>query len=214
MDLINELFIRNREYFDKCLNHSFIKELHNDTLDINKFKYYLIQDAYYLKTFMEIHELLIELSHDNKDYFKERALNLKKAELDIRTTLLEETNITNESFENTKVSKASFAYQQYLIDIAKTNDITKILISLLPCYWIYQYIGEYFAYDGTSNKLYDKYITMYKSDLYCDIVKQHQILCNDFFNESKLSIDEVHALFEKGCQFEVLFFDSVYLIND
>lgn len=44
--------------WQKSMKHPFIKELQSGELQIETFRFYLLQDRYYLNKFSELHELL------------------------------------------------------------------------------------------------------------------------------------------------------------
>ena len=54
MKFTDYLFEESKEIFDAYLEHPFLKELGEGTLDKNKFREYLIQDYLYLKDYAKV----------------------------------------------------------------------------------------------------------------------------------------------------------------
>ena len=55
MAFIDELIEENNDIWKQYLNHPFVVEMANGTLDIEKYRYYLIQDTLYLKEFGRVY---------------------------------------------------------------------------------------------------------------------------------------------------------------
>ncbi|SJZ49345.1 thiaminase (transcriptional activator TenA) [Pilibacter termitis] len=203
---IQELFQRNKTYFRQCLQHEFVVKMFDGTLEIEKYKEYLIQDAIYLSTFTEVHKELIALSEEqHKDYFEERLRNLEMAELEIREELLKNLGITEKEIQPEKANEVTKSYQAYLYAALKSRNIGEIMVSLLPCYWIYQYIGEKGVVVKTKENPFTPWIATYKNEEYSEIVKEHIQFCTKYVE----NIEDVAELFEQGCKLEVAFFDRV-----
>ncbi len=97
--------------------HPFITELHEGTLSPTIFRYYLIQDHYYLKHFSQLYRLI---AHNATTSIEKITLNKcgksRVGELAIRETFFEELAITEEEVAATPI--APTAITMFLICIA------------------------------------------------------------------------------------------------
>ena len=85
-------------YWEGSFEHPFIKELASGKLAYEKFRYYLIQDRYYLEHFSKIHFMLAEKTSDKqiKELMLSAAKHLEEGELAIRQQFFEELAITSQ----------------------------------------------------------------------------------------------------------------------
>lgn len=66
MSFTDELHSISKKLWDRSKFHPFIKELVSGKLSEERFRYYLIQDTYYLKHFEHAHTLIIDRTDDEK----------------------------------------------------------------------------------------------------------------------------------------------------
>ncbi len=73
-------------YWEGSFSHPFLTELQAGTLDPAIFRYYLIQDAYYLKHFSRLYALIAQQAQESdlKAYAAQSAAGLAEGELAVR----------------------------------------------------------------------------------------------------------------------------------
>ena len=76
----------SKEAWQASFQHPFVLQLQEGTLEPSIFRYYLIQDAYYLKSFSEAYHLLAgkTSNEEMKRLLKQNAQSLVEGELFIR----------------------------------------------------------------------------------------------------------------------------------
>lgn len=68
MTFCNELFAQNQKLWETYLTHPFVKGLGQGNLDVEKFKFYMIQDYLYLKDYIKVFALGLAKSQDDADF--------------------------------------------------------------------------------------------------------------------------------------------------
>ncbi len=82
----------------QSVNHPFIKQLISGELPMSTFRYYLLQDRYYLSEFGKLHDLIAEQMDDPVaiDFLRKGAEGLKNGEIAVRKGFFTQLNITKE----------------------------------------------------------------------------------------------------------------------
>ena len=91
----------SKEAWQASFHHPFVLQLQEGNLDPSIFRYYLIQDAYYLKAFSEAYHLLADKTSNQemKRLLKQNAQSLVEGELFIRQQFFKELEISDQEME-------------------------------------------------------------------------------------------------------------------
>ena len=139
------LYESSKEIWDKYLEHPFLVELGEGTLDKEKFRKYLIQDYLYLIEYAKVYAMACVKSRNMKE--------LKKFYSGIGGSIETETanhimylkdfgeNIEDMEFKY-KLNMTNESYTSYMKSISITGTIEEIVAAVLPCTWSYNYIGN------------------------------------------------------------------------
>ncbi|TWW13131.1 hypothetical protein LABALGNA3A7_09370 [Dellaglioa algida] len=106
----------SNDWWERSFEHPFIKQLVDGSLPAETFRYYLIQDHYYLKHFSKIHQLVGEQSNDAeiKKLMFASAEGLAQSESAIRDDFFKELNITDEEIEQTGIAPTAYHYVSHM----------------------------------------------------------------------------------------------------
>lgn len=158
--------------------HPFILELKSGTLDPAIFRFYLIQDRYYLEQFSLIHLKASELAEDPtvKENFLTGVKSLEAAEIAVRETFFKELAITPTEIITTPIAPTAYHYTAHMYREIETKSLARTAAALLPCYWLYQEIGEELIESGSSDPIYQRWIETYDSDAYREsVIRQREL---------------------------------------
>ena len=121
----------------------FVEEMALGTLSPERFKYYMLQDYYYLREYIKI--LAVIRSHADTDEVKafvDGTTQVVEEELKaVHLPNMEALGITEKQMEKTGLSEAGAAYLSYLHQTADAPAIYG-LTALLQCSWLYAHIAE------------------------------------------------------------------------
>lgn len=162
--MFNELKTSVAEIMPKIYQHPFNQELAQGTLAIETFTFYLNQDALYLTDFSKaLAVTATRLPHERqKELFIQFAMNALKAERDLHSTILKKYASTSTTIH--QQSPFCFMYTNYLLRMANTAPVEEAVASLLPCFWVYQQVGQHAYNKKTPNNPYQAWIDLYISD--------------------------------------------------
>ena len=155
--------------WEKYLDHPFIKEIGEGTLDKNKFREYLVQDYLYLKEYAKVFcaGVVKAKTMEEMKFFYKSTKGTMEDETAVHIEYLKGFGISELDAEKREYKSTTISYTSYMQAIALTGDLDEIAIATLPCTWSYSYIGKYIS-KKYSNKLqgnfFKSWIDEYASD--------------------------------------------------
>jgi thiaminase/transcriptional activator TenA len=159
--------------YESILAHPFIKGLTEGSLDEKSFKFYVIQDALYLREFARA--LSIAAAKAPKDdwiiMFNEHSAGALKVERALHDSFFRDFGMKKNEVTSTPLAPTNLAYTSYLLSIAYSSPFHEVIGALLPCYWIYWEVGKVLISKGSPNPLYQRWINTYGGEEYAGIVR-------------------------------------------
>lgn len=215
MKLSERLFKTTEDLWKSYLEHPFVKGIADGSLDIDKFRFYMIQDYRYLLEYSKVFALGIVKS-GREDIMRRFALMVKETldgEMVIHKKYMARLGITPKEVEEAKTSLLNQSYTSYMLDVAFKGGELDILVAVLSCAWSYQYIGEHHAKvpGALENETFGEWVEGYSSKEYVestqDIINLVDELGENISEEKALYLEEVF----KNCgRYEYGFWDMAY----
>ncbi|WP_417352277.1 thiaminase II [Flavobacterium alkalisoli] len=188
----------------------FITELANGTLDIEKFKYYMQQDAHYLEYFART-LAVISAKAQNVDTmldfirFSEGAIVVERA---LHDSYFKQFNVG----ERVPVSPTCHHYVHYMQSMVYMQQVEVSMAAVLPCFWIYKKVGDYILQIQTKeNNPYTDWINTYGGEEFGQLVEKAITLCDEAADScTEAQRKQMTAAFVDASRLEYLFWDSAY----
>jgi len=166
MTLSAELYEKARPIWDAQLAHPFVKGLGDGTLEVERFKRWVLQDYLYLKEFARIFAWAVAKADrlDTMGWYA-GVLNLTlNTEMGLHRAYAERFGITPEELEATAMWPTTRAYTDFLVRTSADGDMADLLAALLPCAWGYVHIGQALATAASpADQRYADWIAQYAS---------------------------------------------------
>lgn len=159
--------------YKAILDHQFIKGLTDGSLNEESFKFYVVQDALYLREFARCLSIAAAKSPED-DWiimFNEHSAGALRVERALHDSFFRDFGMKKKDVINTPLAPTNLAYTSYLLSIAYSAPFHEVVGSLLPCYWIYWEVGKTLISKGSPNPLYQRWIDTYGGEEYAEIVK-------------------------------------------
>jgi thiaminase/transcriptional activator TenA len=167
-----ELWTSIEPIYAAILRHPFVTGLTDGSLGRDRFEFYAVQDALYLREFARA--LAIAAARAPKDdwiiMLTEHAAGALKVERSLHEGFFREFGLTSEAVLATPLAPTNLAYTHYLLGVAYGAPFHEALAAVLPCYWIYWEVGKQLTRAGSPNALYARWIETYGSDEFGGIV--------------------------------------------
>jgi len=196
--------------FKSILAHPFIKGLTDGSLSKENFKFYVIQDALYLREFAKALSIAAAKSPE-EDWiimFNEHSAGALKVERALHDSLFRDFGISANKVSQTPIAPTNQAYTSYLLSVAYSSPFHEVVGALLPCYWIYWEVGKSLISKGSPNPLYQKWIDTYGGEEFAEVVKEVLNLTNKI--SRRLPHNEKQAMkdhFVTTSRYEWMFWD-------
>ncbi len=193
---------------EAIFSHPFQQSLAKGTLSQAQFLEYLRQDSLYLIDFSKALTLVsARLPHDFSSCFLKLALGAIEAERELHHRYL----TRHQGLWSVDKNPACFAYTHYLLSMAALGTIEEAVASLVPCFWIYQIVGEYIAKIAIKPNPFDIWIDAYASPSFKEAVDSIVDVMNVLASSASLDIQEkMRAAFRRASMLEWFFWDDAY----
>jgi thiaminase/transcriptional activator TenA len=162
MKFTSQLWEETKWIYEKIIHLPFNQELMKGTLDMDRFIFYVRQDSLYLIDYCRVLALIA-----SKLDKTERILQfLKFAEDSILIEKgMHEKFLSGYREEATyQKSPACFTYTNFLLSTAAFRSPEEAVASILPCFWIYQQVGDYIYSNAADNNPYQEWIDTYSAE--------------------------------------------------
>lgn len=193
----------------KIYQHPFNQELAQGSLPLEKFIFYLSQDALYLVDFSKALTLTATRlpQHQQREQFHQFALDALNAERDLHRHFLKKytASITH------KQSSFCFRYTNYLLRLASTGTLEEAVASLLPCFWIYQQVGQHAYSKKILNNPYQDWIDLYSSSEFNRSVELMISTLNNLAQQASVHCQQkMITAFTQASAYEWSFWEGAY----
>lgn len=199
--------------YNKIIDMPFIKELADGTLDIEKFKYYLQQDAHYLEYFARTLAIAAAKLPDVDAMlqyirFAEGAVVVERA---LHDSYFKQYNVG----ERAAISPTCHHYIHYLQSTAYSADVCVALAAVLPCFWIYKAVGDHIVSIAKNiGNPYHDWIATYAGEEFGLLVEKAIMLTNiAACNATALQHERMTEAFVYAARLEYGFWDSAYRLE-
>jgi thiaminase/transcriptional activator TenA len=173
MAFTDELWRAIETIYAAILRHPFLTGLTDGSLPRERFRFYAVQDALYLREFAR--GLSIAAARAPRDewiiMFNEHAAEALRVERALHEGFFSEFGLTADDVAATPLAPTNLAYTSYLLAVAYGRPFHEAVAALLPCYWIYWEVGKALERAGSRDPLYARWIGTYASDAFGDIVR-------------------------------------------
>jgi thiaminase/transcriptional activator TenA len=162
------------DIWQASFNHPFVEGVGSGTLPLEHFRYYVMQDSYYLSHFARVQSLgaskALDLHTTNR--MASHTIGTYEAELGLHKNFSKLLGITEEEKKNFKPAPTAYAYTSHLYRAAYTGHLGDIIAAILPCYWLYYEIGERLKDYTPDEPIYQQWIGAYGGEWFRTLVEE------------------------------------------
>jgi thiaminase/transcriptional activator TenA len=173
MTFTGELWRSIEPIYAAILEHPFVRGLTDGTLSRDRFRFYAIQDALYLRDFARA--LALAGARAPRDEWiimlSEHAAGALRVERSLHESFFGEWGLTPREVAATPLAPTNLAYTSYLLAVAHGSPFHEGLAALLPCYWIYWEVGKALERAGSPDPLFARWIGTYAADEFGTLVE-------------------------------------------
>jgi thiaminase/transcriptional activator TenA len=196
--------------YEAILEHPFIGGLTDGTLDRAAFRFYVIQDAHYLREFARALSVAAARAPEERDIamFNDHAAGALAVERQLHESFFSDFGLSGADVAATPMAPTNLAYTSYLLAVAYGGSFPEALGALLPCYWIYWEVGKRLLERGSPDALYQRWIATYGGEDY-GVIVQAVLALTDRVGENLGTgeRDGVLRHFQTTARYEWMFWD-------
>jgi len=173
MSFTGELWTAMAPIYEAILRHPFLAGLTDGSLPRDRFRFYAVQDALYLREFARSLSLTAARAPED-DWivmFNEHAAGALRVERALHESFFKEFGLAPAEVAATPLAPTNLAYTSYLLAVAYGAPFHEALAALLPCYWIYWEVGKTLERAGSPDPIYARWIATYAADEFGDVVR-------------------------------------------
>jgi thiaminase (transcriptional activator TenA) len=195
------------------LEHPFIAGLTDGTLERDAFRFYVVQDAHYLRDYARALSLASARAPSEPDIamFAQHASGAIEVERSLHESFFRDFGLSDEQVAATPMAPTNLAYTSYLLASAYGASFPEALGGLLPCYWIYWEVGKELLSRGSPDPLYSRWIETYGGEEFAAVVRAVLALTDRLGPElSEAERQRVAERFVTTSRYEWMFWDMGY----
>ena len=212
----NELWRSITSIYNEILAHPFLRGLTDGTLTEERFRFYVLQDAFYLREYARALSLAGVRSRDESALvmFNEHSAGAITVERSLHEGFLKDLDVAQEETDRTAPTPTTLAYTSYLLKTASLSDYPEVLGAVLPCYWIYWEVGKALLEHGSPDPMYQKWIDTYGGEEFGTLVEAVLDLtdrvCEDLNSSQRARIKEA---FVTTSRYEWMFWNAAWKLE-
>ncbi|MEC5423176.1 thiaminase II [Virgibacillus sp. C22-A2] len=202
-----------RNSWEQSLNHPFVTGIANGDLPLETFKYYILQDIYYLNHFGKVHALAAAQADDFRitAMLADKAKHTAEAELTVHKEHAAILNITDKELNQFKPAPTAYAYTSHLYRAALSGSLGQTIAALLPCYWLYADIGKTYQNVKPSEAIYQNWINTYASEWFHASTQDQIDLLNRIAEDAnEKEKEKMKEQFVIAKEYELAFWEMAY----
>lgn len=199
--------------YQKTLAHPFLQKLTDGSLPRDRFEFYLLQDALYLRDFSRALSLLAAKAPREEwaITLSQHAVDAMRVERQLHESVLASFGISKHDMAQAKMAPTNRAYTSHLLVSVMLGSFGEGLAAVLPCYWIYWEVGKELLKRGSPVADYQRWIDQYASEEYGKAVQQVLQIMNEHAGSMTGEEKQRAAyLFELSARYEYMFWDMAW----
>jgi len=196
--------------------HPFLVSMVDNTLDMDSFRYYVVQDALYLSDFAAALRLLggnEGVSETGRARLKSFAHGAEVAEMELHNSFFKDWKISSDGVEQ---APHTLLYTSYMLSVVSTRSHAEGLACLLPCFWVYMHVGKCMLRhreklgDSVSRPpQFDAWIDMYAGEEFENEVRDYIAMVDAAAEKAESdTLEKMRGHFRKCCILEHMFWDQ------
>lgn len=218
MNTVERLLDATKDIWKSYNEHPFVLAIQNGTLDINEFRYYIIQDYLYLEDYAKTFAVGVAKAKSLKtaNLFA-KCISVMNGELDVHNGYLARLGVTQEEIDSTPRSLDNLSYTSYMLRVAYEEGEAEILAAILSCAYSYEVIAKKIVMnnpDSIDDDFFGDWIKGYASDGYA----QENILLLDEINRltahyTEKQIKHLVDIFVACSRYELAFWEMSWKLS-
>lgn len=214
MEKFSEVVYREVEpLWAAYLEHPYVAQMGQGTLDRACFQNWLTQDYVYLVEYSKLMAIGVSKATDlpMMRMFSKALFETLETEMDLHRQFSAEFGISEEELLATRMWPTNTAYTSFMLNHAQAGGPEYAIAALLTCAWSYAYVGKALARVSAEDNPYQQWIDMYAGQGFQDLAQELIDLMDEMAAELSASTRErLLDIIVKTSYYEHKFWDMCY----
>ncbi len=209
--LTQDLWSQMVGVYQQILRHPFLQGLTDGSLDRAAFRYYVVQDAHYLRSYARALSLCAARAPAETEIlmFAQHAAGAIEVERELHEGFFTNFGLSADEVAATPVAPTCQAYTSYLLAVCSGGSFAEALAAVLPCYWVYWEVGKALLERGSPDPLYQRWIDTYGGEAFAAVVQQVLAVTDGIGQDlSDAERRRMHAHVLTTTRYEWMFWDA------
>lgn len=199
--------------WNASFEHPFVVGLGDGSLPLESFRYYVLQDSYYLSCFARVQALGAAKAGDlfTSGRLAAHVEGTYQAEMAMHEKFAKMLGITEKEKAQFRPAPTSYAYTSHLFRAAYEGNLGDIIAAILPCYWLYYEVGQRLKDAQPDEPIYREWISAYGKDWFREFVEEQiNRLDEQAEKGTDADRDRMEQHFVISSQYEYMFWEMAY----
>lgn len=218
MSLSQRLIDSAQGIWKQCEEHPFVRGIADGTLDVDKFRYFLLQDYVYLFEYARVFAVGVDRARsvDSMRVFAAYINEILEGEMDIHKSYMKRLGISEKAAEEVQPALDNISYTSYMLAIARGGTEAEIASSILACAVSYEQIARNIAAENpkaAEHPFFGEWINGYACEEYHDEnVKLCELMDRQDVTEEQYA--RLEEIFINCSRYELGFWDMAWEMRD
>ena len=220
MSTVDRLLQATEEIWAGYHKKPFVEGLKTGTLDVKKFRRYIIQDYWYLMDYTKVFAVGVakSTSVENMKIFAKYIQAILDGEVNVHNGYMARFGITQEELDSTKIAQDSRSYTSYMLRVAYQGGEAEILTAIFSCAYSYEVIARQIVKeypDAPNHPMYGAWVRGYITDRYTgNNVKLKEVLDRLTADYTEAQLQYLEEIFIACSRYESSFWDMAWEERD
>ncbi|MDF5752462.1 thiaminase II [Spongiactinospora sp. TRM90649] len=211
----DEVWDRTARLVRAVHDHPFNTALGDGTLDRDRFSFYIVQDARYLRAYSKVLATASARADDPGDaaFYALSAHTALEAESALHAGYVKDYGLTEEDLAAIETSPTCLGYSSFLQAAALAAPYPVLAAAVLPCFWIYQDVGTALLARtaGVRDHPYRAWISTYAAPGFAESVRQARDIADRLAETAGAATRvEMTSAYVRAAEYEWMFWDSAW----
>ena len=216
MSTVERLLKATEDIWAGYHEHPFVQGIKNGTLDVEKFRAYIIQDYWYLMDYTKVFAVGVAKSKsvETMKMFAKYIQAILDGEVNVHNGYMGEFGITQEELDSTPIAQDNRSYTAYMLSVAYKGGEAEVLTAIFSCAYSYEVIARRIVEENPGapeHPFYGRWVRGYITERYThnNVVLKEMLerLTKDYTEEQLQYLEEV---FTACSRYEASFWDMAW----
>ena len=216
MSTVDRLLTAAKDVWDGYHTHPFVEGIKHGTLDKEKFRWYMIQDYWYLMEYTKVFAIGVAKSHsiETMKVFAKYIQAILDGEVNVHNEYMAEFGISKEELEHTPIAQDNRSYTNYMLSTAYQGGEAEILTAIFSCAYSYEVIARRIVAEVPSapqHPLYGRWVRGYITPRYTgNNIILKELLDRLTADYTQKQLQHLEEIFVACSHYEAAFWDMAW----